>query len=567
MNNAITRLLLILSCMIAMPWNASARILIGSYYGQEGWNMTEVAHQEQWQGEANAVINLFTDFDPANATNLFDQQLMAIWNHGSVPMVSWMPYHGTSTPTDIAARIAAGDYDVYLDDWSSRMLAFLAGPDGSIGTSDDRRVYLRFAHEMNSNWYLWSIDPVAYVAMWQHVYNIFANKGITASRLQWVWSVNNTDQGFYPAEQYYPGDAFVDWLAMDGYNWGQSWTGLGWQNPTAVFGDMLARLRLLASNKPVAITEVGSSTDSAGIDPYADKSQWITNMFQFVQDQGIGMISWFNRDKEMDWAVFGGNAGDETYLAYKAYAAYRQAVIAAPGVLPDRTSARLISDADFLSDATAGTGTGAFVLPPVASNPYASVTLELLSSWNSGFCARAHLAVNQDVNDWSVDIYHSGTVTGLWGTDYQNISTNEVRASANAGNYLLHAGEQTSFDFCADGSLQTTVVSGIQANAFGPVIADSSTLHAQGNFISTWIGGYCMDVIIQNTTAQDQLWMGVMFSLPDSSMSSTWNASYSAVTGDSIASPLSWNPVVPANGSINIGFCANGRNHVGLVLP
>ncbi len=558
---------LLLAMALLLGGQASAKILLGTYYGQEGWNMSEVTAEEQWQGVPHAVVHLFTDFDSTQMNNLFDQQMIAIWNHGSVPMVSWMPYHGASTPTDIAARIAAGDYDLYLQAWSDRMRAFLAGPDGMLGTSDDRRAYLRFAHEMNSHWYLWSLDPTSYVAMWRHVYDIFAGKGIEPTRLQWVWSVNNTDQGFYPAEQYYPGDAYVDWLAIDGYNWGVSWNGLGWQTPSAIFGDMLARLRLLAANKPIAITEVASSSDSGGIDPYADKARWIGDLFRYVQDQNIAMIAWFNRDKEMDWAAFGGQAGDESYLAYQAYGAYRLAVASAPTVLPDRASARLISDADFLSDATAGTGTGAFVLPPVASNPYADVSLELLSSWNGGFCARAHLLALHDINDWSVDLYLSGAMNGLWGTDSIALSANETRAHANSGNYLLHAGEQTSFDFCGDGSLQTTVVSGIQATAFGPVVADSATLHAQASFIATWIGGYCVDITIQNPGNQDQLWMGLMVSLPDSQITSSWNAQYSATTGDVVASPLSWNPVVPAGGSINIGFCANGRNHLGLILP
>lgn len=559
---------IVLWCIaVCLPLQASAKVLLGSYYGQEGWNMTEVAQQEQWQGKPNAVINLFTDWDPVNAANLFEQQMIAVWNHGSVPMVSWMPYYGTATPTDISARIAAGDYDAYLNDWGNRMLTFIAGPDGINNTNDDRRVYLRFAHEMNSNWYLWSIDPAAYVAMWQHVYNVMVNKGIASTRLQWVWSVNNTDQSFYPAEQYYPGDFYVDWLAIDGYNWGVSWTGLGWQTPSAVFGDMLTRLRMLSPNKSMALTELASSSDSAGVDPYADKSQWVSNIFQYAQDQNIAMIAWFNQDKETDWAIFGGQAGDESYLAYPAYGAYRTAVTTLADVLPDRASARLISDADFLSDATAGTGTGSFSLPAPAYNPYATVNLELLSSWNGGFCARAHLATSQAINDWAVDIYLSGAVTGVWGTNYQPLNANEFRALSNAGNYLLHTGEQTSFDFCADGTLQTTVVSGIHLTPYSAIIADSATFHAQGDFISTWIGGYCMDTVIQNITNQDQLWVGTMFSLPDSVITSQWNANYTGTTGDIIASPVAWNAMIPAMGSINIGFCADGRNHVGLIIP
>jgi len=567
MNLTSFRTLFLTAALLILPAHASAKILLGSYYGDEGWNMTQVDHQEAWQGKPDAVVHLFTDWDPLHTGNLFDQQALAVWNHGSVPMISWMPYFGVTTPIDISARIAAGEYDLYLNDWVTRMLTFLAGPDGVYSTADDRRVYLRFAHEMNSNWYMWGIDPSAYIAMWQHVHDIFAAKGIDATRLQWVWSVNNTDHSFYPAEQYYPGDSYVDWLAMDGYNWGISQPSSGWQSPTTVFDGMLTRLHALSPSKPVAISEVGSSSDSAGIDPYADKSQWVFDLFQYTQNKNIGMVVWFNRDKEMDWATFGGQAGDESYLAYNAYASYRLAVATLPDVLLDRNSARLISDADFLSDPTAGTGTGAFTLPPMATNPYASVTLELLSSWTGGYCARAHMASTQDINDWTVDLYLSEPLIGLWGTGYQMLNSHELRATAVNNNYLLHAGEATSFDYCAHGTLQTSVISGIHTTPFTSLQVDTPSLYAQGNFIASWIGGYCFEVIIHNKTAQNQPWLGMLLSLKDSTINTSWNATYAAASGDIVVSPLSWNAMISAMSSINVGFCADGRNHVDMILP
>ena len=46
-------------------------------------------------------------------------------------------------------NVAAGTYDSYVVSVASQIKSFLSGPDGVYGTSDDRRIYIRLAHEMN----------------------------------------------------------------------------------------------------------------------------------------------------------------------------------------------------------------------------------------------------------------------------------------------------------------------------------------------------------------------------------------------------------------------------------
>lgn len=85
---------------------------------------------------------------------------------------------------------------------------------------------------MNGNWYPWSqrSTPDDYVLAWRHVYEIFSSKILDSTRLQWVWCVNNADVGSYTAENYWVGDEYVDWLGIDGYNFGasQSWSIVGY---------------------------------------------------------------------------------------------------------------------------------------------------------------------------------------------------------------------------------------------------------------------------------------------------------------------------------------------------
>jgi hypothetical protein len=340
---------------------AQEQALLGVYYGNQGWKMDQVRAMEAWQGKRHAVVNLFTDWCNRTKTldNLFNQQLPNIWANGNVPVVSWEPYlcSASSTPNDVEVRAARGDYDAYLRAWADRMKAFVSGPDGSLGTADDRRVYIRLAHEMNGNWYPWGAamggnSAAHYILMWQRVRGIFWEKGLDARTVQWIWAVNHEDVGPARAEDYYPGDAYVDWIGIDGYNWGASQSWSTWTAPDAVFGSMVARLRSISA-KPLALTETASSSATPGAVNVAAKSQWITQLFAYATAPATGarMIVWFNEDKETDWAVFGGSNGDETYrsgrTSYKAYASYRAAARAANLASTSSADPRLMSDMFF----------------------------------------------------------------------------------------------------------------------------------------------------------------------------------------------------------------------------
>ncbi len=357
-------MLLAISCFTfvlgqAQPAAAASTTLLGVYYGNEGWQMQQVRELEQWQGKKNAVVNMFTNWcsTTTDLDNLFNQQLLNIWNNRNVPMITWEPYlcSATATPNDVEVQAANGAYDTYVALWVDRLKVFLSGPDGVYGSADDRRAYLRLGHEMNGNWYPWSAavgnnSPADYVRMWQRVKGIFTAKGMESTRLQWVWSVNNTDSVSFTAEAYYPGNAYVDWVAIDGYNWGTSQPWSSWQAPAAVYGNMLGRLRAI-STKPVAITELASSTALGGGMSVAAKAQWITDVYAYVQANGVRMVAWFNADKETDWAMFGGSNGSGVYKAgsttYKIYAAYKSAVGSKSVVGAYLSNARLLTDAQF----------------------------------------------------------------------------------------------------------------------------------------------------------------------------------------------------------------------------
>jgi len=346
-----------LCCAGLLSETTQAQTLLGVYYGNQGWKMDQVQALESWQGKKHAVVNLFTDWTSTTKVmnNLFGQQLPNIWNNGNVPMVTWEPFTGGQTPSDIEVRIAGGQYNPYITNWAGRMKAFLGGPDGVYGNGDDRRAYLRLGHEMNGNWYPWSPavgnnSPADYVAMWIRVQGIFSGLQLDSAHLQWVWCVNADDVGGFTAEQFYPGDDHVDWVAIDGYNWGASQTWSTWESPAQIYDAMLARVRTKTA-KPVALTEFASTSASGSGTSVPAKSAWISDLFAYAVSSQIKMLCWFNEDKETDWAMFGGANGDSTFkvgrTSYKTYAAYRAAVAVNVFATPTPTNPRRITDAQF----------------------------------------------------------------------------------------------------------------------------------------------------------------------------------------------------------------------------
>ena len=356
---ALTLLVLLLS----VPANAGAwssgSTLLGVYYGNQGLEMDKVRAMEAWQQKRHAVLLLYTKWDTSTLTisNLFGKQLPNVWANGNVPIISWDPFTTGVTPGDIERRVASGQFDSYIATWGAKLKTFLSGKDGVYGTSDDRRAYLRVGHEMNGDWYPWSADGVTTtaadtIAMWRRVHDkLVPGLGLDGTRLQWLWAVNASDLGPYTAEQYYPGDAYVDWVGIDGYNWGASQTWSVWQDPEAVLGPMRTRLRSLAPTKPLAVSETASTSSTTSGSDLSAKSAWITALFGWLATNDIRLYCWFNDDKETDWAVFGGSKGDTTYrfrgVTYRGYSALKTSV-QSTGIIPTNTkNPRLLTDAQF----------------------------------------------------------------------------------------------------------------------------------------------------------------------------------------------------------------------------
>jgi hypothetical protein len=264
----------------------------------------------------------------------YSDQLANMSAINSMPMITWDPsLNGVGIPL---SQIVAGKYDAYVKSAAQAAIAW------------KRPMYIRFAHEMNLTGSAFGPGqdgntPAEFVAAWRHVVNIFRQQG--ATNVEWVWSPNVNCGGKCPFTAYYPGDAWVDWVALDGYNY-SSVDKVPWETFDQVFSSSYAQLTALAPSKPVMIAETASA------DVGGNKAQWITQAFQQLPTKypKIHAVVWFDQNKEANWMV---NSSSTSM------AAWQQTVASSTnGGTPATLAAVAPTSADVTSGATTGT-TGA----------------------------------------------------------------------------------------------------------------------------------------------------------------------------------------------------------------
>ena len=235
-----------------------------------------------------------------------------------VAIVMW--YHafveGFKFPTDVCARLrSAGHFPfIRLEPWS-----YIGKNDFSFSLEKMVRgeldqeilqwarglrdfgspVLHSFGHEMNvsakERWYPWAGDSVLYRSACTRLADLFRSVG--AENVRWVYSVNEYNPNLI--REFYPGDDLIDYVGIDGFNFGdtQSWS--HWRTFEEVFSDAYQTLRLVAPGKPVILSEFGSAEIGG------DKGRWILDAFHSMKYTftGVKGFVWFHHLKEADWRV------------------------------------------------------------------------------------------------------------------------------------------------------------------------------------------------------------------------------------------------------------------------
>jgi hypothetical protein len=253
-------------------------VYVGVFSPPAPWTISRLDSYNALVGK-RAAFDLWYQAWSQKGMNKFDgAACVAVLERGAVPVITWEPWdtYGNShdrpdQPAYRLANIVNGTYDAYIRSWA-RGVREVRGP-----------VMIRLMHEMNGNWYPWAgtvngNTPAEYVAAWRHVHDIFKQEG--AENVSWIWSINresvpNTDRNSFSA--YYPGDDYVDWTAMSGFNWGTARKGTVWHSFDFTYAHALSYLETL--DKPIFIAEIGC------VENGGDKAAWLTDAFAKIRKE------------------------------------------------------------------------------------------------------------------------------------------------------------------------------------------------------------------------------------------------------------------------------------------
>jgi len=314
---------------IAVPQGAP--VALGAFIPGAPGDATKIASFAGRIGRNPAIVMWFQHWG-LEATKAFDQALVErAASRGALPMITWEPWNPNNPgdPTFDLARIVDGHHDTYIDAWA-RGLREWGG-----------RLLLRWGHEMNGNWYPWSAGGRSeeraqlYKAAWRYIHDRFVKIG--ATNVEWVWAPNVSYPGSADLADLYPGDRVVDWIGLDGYNWG----GDRWQGFAALFGPTLDEIQslqaggVIAPGKPMMITETASAEGGG------NKEGWIREAL--LRDlplwyPQVRAIVWFNETKEREWPVDSSDGALRAFVTAAAHPYYAGALGEAPPSVASRSA-------------------------------------------------------------------------------------------------------------------------------------------------------------------------------------------------------------------------------------
>ncbi len=245
------------------------KILFGAYDNNIKTSFENVINLEDSLHTTFPLIHIYTAWGDKPEQKFRTLQVQGIVELGSIPVITWEPWltdfdiaiHPELPPREKREKggmtdVAKGLYDFYLTEWAKEAKKIKSS------------LFVRVGHEMNDPYrYPWgphNNKPNEFTAAWQHIHNLFTQQGV--DNVVWVWSPHPAYDMF---KDFYPGDAYVDFVGSGVLNYGTAATCSKWWSFKEIFGNYYTQLA--AFKKPIMISEFGSLAVGG------DRSQWYSD--------------------------------------------------------------------------------------------------------------------------------------------------------------------------------------------------------------------------------------------------------------------------------------------------
>jgi hypothetical protein len=274
-------------------WRSSAhRMLLGVSLAPRGGETNEeyVQRVEREEGRKMGAIRVYLNWDYYKSFPTPFHTWLAQTDHRMYMSVRSIHADGTPIPwaSIAAAKPGSALYNQMLT-WADELKGY------------GKRIFFTFNHEPEEKVNDPMGTPADFVAAWRKIVTVFRQQGVTNLRYVWImtdWAFSLANQGSSDdrnANNWYPGDAYVDQIAADPYNW---YTCRSTKNPEwRSLAQLAAPLKNWGAQHPdkaLAFTEFGSVEDPS--DP-GRKASWLDDaatLFQQPGYQQFRAILYFN---------------------------------------------------------------------------------------------------------------------------------------------------------------------------------------------------------------------------------------------------------------------------------
>jgi hypothetical protein len=248
-------------------------------------------------GKKLGIVHFFQPFgkdDGSSGLYPSAERINAVIDAGYIPMIT-LENHFISAGGNKKINlysITDGHFDSFLGYWAY-LIKQVKGT-----------VLLRILHEFNGDWYDWCTvnndkNPHLVAKAFRYIHNVFNDVG--AKNVKYIWCPNSMS---VPQEKWnnitdaYPGDDYVDFVALDIYN-GAGNNQQIWRSFRKEGIENYFILTQKYPNKPLLICESASREKKSG-ENVQSKADWIQDMSKTIKTDmsKIRLLAWFNQTQQ-----------------------------------------------------------------------------------------------------------------------------------------------------------------------------------------------------------------------------------------------------------------------------
>ncbi len=231
----------------------------------------------------------YTGIQDTYTENTIYDTLTHLWENDTVAELTLQTVnYDAASNRNAVYDILNGEYDDFIRSYAADIARF------------GHPVLFRPFNEMNGDWCNYSAywacrDADTYVELYRYIYNIFEEEGANKNTL-WIWNPNEKSFPNFAwnyADNYYPGDEYVDIVGITGYNTGSYYEGETWRSFSDIYEPILAQIEP-QYQQPLMITEFSCATVGG------DKAAWVEDMFASLDNHPRIKVAiwWDGADKD-----------------------------------------------------------------------------------------------------------------------------------------------------------------------------------------------------------------------------------------------------------------------------